>query len=111
MELSKRIQALKTSPTRKLNPYAEESEKKGIKIYHLNIGQPDIETPKKFFEAIEKYNGKTLGYSHSRGSKELIQKIQEYYNKMGLHYEEDEIVITAGGSEAVLFSLFAIFFE
>ena len=57
---------------------------------------------KKFFEAIEKYNGKTLGYSHSRGSKELIQKIQEYYNKMGLHYEEDEIVITAGGSEAVL---------
>ena len=111
MELSKRIQALKTSPTRKLNPYAEESEKKGIKIYHLNIGQPDIETPKKFFEAIEKYNGKTLGYSHSRGSKELIQKIQEYYNKMGLHYEEDEIVITAGGSEAVLFSLFAIFDE
>lgn len=111
MELSKRIQMLKTSPTRKLNPYAEETERKGIKIYHLNIGQPDIETPKIFFEAIGKYNGKTLGYAHSRGSKELIQKIQKYYDKMGLHYEEDEIVITYGGSEAVLFSLFAIFDE
>ena len=111
MELSKRIQMLKTSPTRKLNPYSEETERKGIKIYHLNIGQPDIETPKIFFEAIGKYNGKTLGYAHSRGSKELIQKIQKYYDKMGLHYEEDEIVITYGGSEAVLFSLFAIFDE
>lgn len=111
MELSKRIQRLKTSPTRKLNPYSEEAEKRGIKIYHLNIGQPDIETPKLFFEAIEKFNGKTLGYAHSRGIKPLIQKIQEYYDKMGIHYEEDEIVITYGGSEAVLFSMLAIFDE
>lgn len=111
MELSNRIQKLKTPTTRKLNPYAEEAEKKGIKIYHLNIGQPDIETPKIFFEAIGKYNDKTLGYAHSRGITPLIKKIQEYYDKMGVHYEEDEIVITYGGSEAVLFSLIAIFDE
>ena len=111
MELSNRIRQLKTSPTRKLNPYAEEAEKKGIKIYHLNIGQPDIETPKLFFDAIGKYNSKTLSYSHSRGIKPLLQKIQEYYDKMGIHYEEDEIVITYGGSEAVLFSMLAIFDE
>lgn len=111
MELSNRIQKLKTPTTRKLNPYAEETEKKGIKIYRLNIGQPDIETPKIFFEAIGKYNGKTLGYAHSRGINQLIQKIQEYYDKMGIHYEEDEIVITYGGSEAVLFSMIAIFDE
>ena len=111
MELSNRIRQLKTSPTRKLNPYAEEAEKKGIKIYHLNIGQPDIETPKMFFDAIGKYNSKTLSYSHSRGIKPLLQKIQKYYDKMGIHYEEDEIVITYGGSEAVLFSMLAIFDE
>lgn len=111
MELSNRIQKLKTPTTRKLNPYAEEAEKKGIKIYHLNIGQPDIETPKIFFDAIGKYNAKTLGYAHSRGITPLIKKIQEYYDKMGVHYEEDEIVITYGGSEAVLFSLIAIFDE
>ena len=112
MEISQRIQRLKTSPVRKLNPYAEEAVKKGIKIYHLNIGQPDIETPKVFFEAISKYNGKTLKYEHSRGMKPLINKIQEYYEKkIGVHYEEDEINITNGGSEGLLFSLLAIFDE
>ena len=111
MELSNRIRQLKTSPTRKLNPYAEEAEKKGIKIYHLNIGQPDIETPKLFFDSIGKYSGKTLGYAHSRGIKPLLQKIQRYYDKMGIHYEEDEIVITYGGSEAVLFTMLAVFDE
>ena len=111
MELSNRIRQLKTSPTRKLNPYAEEAERKGIKIYHLNIGQPDIETPKLFFDSIGKYSGKTLGYAHSRGIKPLLQKIQEYYDKMGIHYEEDEIVITYGGSEAVLFTMLAVFDE
>ena len=111
MEISKRIQRLKTSPVRKLNPYAEEAERKGIKIHHLNIGQPDIETPKKFIEAIGKYDGKTLKYEYSRGIKPLLKKIQEYYDKLGIHYEEDEIVITNGGSEGLLFSLLAIFDE
>lgn len=111
MEISKRIQRLKVSPVRKLNPYAEASEKKGIKIYHLNIGQPDIETPKRFLEAIGEYKGKTLKYEHSRGMKPLLKKIIEYYKKMGIDYEEEDIVITYGGSEGLFFSLLAIYDE
>ncbi len=111
MDISKRIQRLKVSPVRKLNPYAEDAVKRGIKIYHLNVGQPDIETPKIFFEAISKYNGKTLKYEHSRGIKPLINKIQAYYDKLGVHYEEEDIVITSGGSEAISFAMLAIFDE
>ena len=111
MDISKRIQRLKVSPVRKLNPYAEDALKRGIKIYHLNIGQPDIETPKIFFEAIAKYNGTTLRYEHSRGLSLLIDKIQKYYDKLGIHYEEEDIVITSGGSEAISFAMLAIFDE
>ncbi|ASJ20620.1 aspartate aminotransferase [Brachyspira hampsonii] len=111
MYLSKRVQQLKASPIRRLNVYAEEAAKRGIKIHHLNIGQPDIETPKVFFDAIANCNMKTVKYEHSRGTKELIRKIQAYYERLGLHYEEDEIIITNGGSEAILLSLIAIFDE
>ncbi|EKV56625.1 pyridoxal phosphate-dependent aminotransferase [Brachyspira hampsonii] len=111
MYLSKRVQQLKASPIRRLNIYAEEAAKRGIKIHHLNIGQPDIETPSVFFNAIANCNMKTVKYEHSRGTKELIRKIQAYYKRLGLHYEEDEIIITNGGSEAILLSLIAIFDE
>ena len=112
MYLSKRVQQLKASPIRRLNIYAEEAAKRGIKIHHLNIGQPDIETPRVFFDAIANCcDMKTVKYEHSRGTKELIRKIQEYYERLGVHYEEDEIIITNGGSEAILLSLIAIFDE
>ncbi|WP_304331875.1 pyridoxal phosphate-dependent aminotransferase [Brachyspira innocens] len=111
MDISKRIQRLKVSPVRKLNPYAEDALKRGIKIYHLNIGQPDIETPKIFFEAISKYNGTTLRYEHSRGLALLIDRIQKYYEKLGIHYDVEDIVITSGGSEAISFAMLAIFDE
>ncbi|OEJ16105.1 aspartate aminotransferase [Brachyspira hampsonii] len=111
MYLSKRVQQLKASPIRRLNIYAEEAAKRGIKIHHLNIGQPDIETPSVFFDAIANCNMKTVKYEHSRGTKELIRKIQAYYERLGLHYDEDEIIITNGGSEAILLSLIAIFDE
>ena len=111
MDISKRIQRLKVSPVRKLNPYAEDALKRGIKIYHLNIGQPDIATPKIFFEAISKYNGNTLRYEHSRGLALLIDRIQKYYDKLGIHYETEDIVITSGGSEAIAFAMLAIFDE
>ena len=111
MYLSKRVQQLKASPIRRLNIYAEEAAKRGIKIHHLNIGQPDIETPRVFFDAIANCNMKTVKYEHSRGTKELIKKIQAYYERLGIHYEEDEIIITNGGSEAILLSLIAIFDE
>ncbi len=111
MDISKRIQRLKVSPVRKLNPYAEDAVKRGIKIYHLNVGQPDIETPKIFFEAVSKFREKTLKYEHSRGIKSLINKIQAYYDKLGVHYEEEDIVVTSGGSEAISFAMLAIFDE
>ena len=111
MYLSKRVQQLKASPIRRLNIYAEEAAKRGIKIHHLNIGQPDIETPRVFFDAIANTNMKTVKYEHSRGTKELINKIQRYYERLGIHYDEEEIIITNGGSEAILLSLIAIFDE
>ena len=112
MYLSKRVQQLKASPIRRLNIYAEEAAKRGIKIHHLNIGQPDIETPRVYFDAIaNSCDMKTVKYEHSRGTKDLIRKIQAYYERLGVHYEEDEIIITNGGSEAILLSLIAIFDE
>ena len=112
MYLSKRVQQLKASPIRRLNIYAEEAAKRGIKIHHLNIGQPDIETPRVYFDAIaNSCDMKTVKYEHSRGTKELIRKIQAYYKRLGIDYEEDEIIITNGGSEAILLSLIAIFDE
>lgn len=108
MKLSKRISDVKVSPVRKLLPYAEEAIKNNKKIYKLNIGQPDIETPREFFEAINNFKVKTLGYSHSAGRKELIESIANYYKEIGLCYKNDEILITNGGSEALIFTLMSI---
>lgn len=108
MELSKRINDVKVSPVRKLLPYAEDAIKKGKKIYHLNIGQPDIKTPDEFFEAIKDYSVETLGYCHSAGRKELIEEISNYYKKLDIEYDSKDILITNGGSEALLFTLMAI---
>lgn len=103
MELSQRIQRLQTSPVRKLIPYGEQAVKQGKKIIHLNIGQPDIETPKIFFEAIAQYKEKVLGYAHSAGLPELRQAISKYYVELGVPYHDEEILITSGGSEAFQF--------
>ncbi|MEG3013921.1 MAG: pyridoxal phosphate-dependent aminotransferase [Cetobacterium sp.] len=106
---SKNIQNLKTSPVRELIPYSKKAKDSGIDIIHLNIGQPDLETPKEFFEAIENFGEKTIAYSDSSGQKELIESIKKYYQKMNINYENDEILITAGGSEALLFTLMTLF--
>ncbi|MGL4391983.1 MAG: pyridoxal phosphate-dependent aminotransferase [Fusobacteriaceae bacterium] len=108
MELSKRIKKLKTSPVRKLVPYAETAVKKGKKIIYLNIGQPDIETPKEFFEAIANSHEKVLKYAHSAGLKDLIKGIQKYYARFDMKYDESEILITCGGSEALQFVLVSL---
>lgn len=111
MELSKRVLQLKTSPVRKLVPYAEEAIKNGKKIYHLNIGQPDIETPVEFYDAIKNFKDKTLEYAHSAGLVQLREEIQKYYKNLGLNYSLDEILITVGGSEALYFTLISLFDE
>lgn len=108
MKYSQRINEMQLSPIRKLVPLAEAAKKQGKKVYHLNIGQPDIETPKEFFEAIKKFDGKVLEYAFSQGLPSLIDSFIKYYKGFGVNYEKDEILITNGGSEALTFSLIAV---
>ncbi len=91
------------SPIRKLVPYAEAAKKKGIKVYHLNIGQPDIETPPQILDAVKNADFKVLEYSHSAGNESYRKKLVEYYKKAGIEVDFDNIIITTGGSEAILF--------
>ncbi|HNZ63406.1 MAG TPA: pyridoxal phosphate-dependent aminotransferase [Bacillota bacterium] len=101
MNVSKRSEAMQASPIRKLVPFANEAKKRGVKIYHLNIGQPDIETPKVFMEAVRKADIQVLAYADSNGWEPLRRSISNYYKRMGLPYEVEDIIITNGGSEAL----------
>ncbi len=99
-----------SSPIRKLAPFAEQAKKNGIKIYHLNIGQPDIETPYQFWEAIKNIDRKVLEYSPSNGFEEVRIKYATFFQKRyGLtNLFPDDLLVTTGGSEALLFTLFSI---
>ena len=108
MELSRRIRNMEYSPIRKLASYGEDAKNKGIKIYHLNIGQPDIETPREFINGINNYDDEVLKYAQSQGLNSLINSFIEYYKKWGIYFDNDEILITNGGSEAISFALTAI---
>lgn len=107
MRYSERITTMQSSPIRKLAPIASSAKAKGIKIYHLNIGQPDIKTPKVFFEAVKNFNNEVLEYAVSPGLPELIYSLQQYYTTYNMDFESDEILVTNGGSEALLFALMA----
>ena len=91
------------SPIRKLVPYAEAAKKKGIRVYHLNIGQPDIETPKMALDAVRHFDFKVLEYSHSAGNESYRRKLAAYYRGVGIEVDYQQIIITTGGSEAILF--------
>ncbi len=106
--LSKRIINLQESPIRKLVPYADEAKRRGIKIYHLNIGQPDIKTPKPFLDALKEYPKEVVAYGYSQGEPFLRSAISDYFKRYGYSVLEDEIIITNGGSEAILFAFSAI---
>jgi len=93
------------SPIRKLVPFAEEAKRKGRKVYHLNIGQPDIPTPEVALNALRNINLKVIEYSHSAGNETYRRKLAEYYRKIGIDINYNEILITTGGSEAILFAL------
>jgi len=95
------------SPIRKLVPYAESAKKKGIRVYHLNIGQPDIETPPAIMDAVRHSGIKVLEYSHSAGNESYRQKLVHYYKKAGIDIRHDQILVTTGGSEAILFGFFS----
>ncbi|MCW3117102.1 MAG: aspartate aminotransferase, partial [Chitinophagaceae bacterium] len=95
------------SPIRKLVPFAEAAKKKGIKVYHLNIGQPDIETPPAILDAVRHADIKVLEYSHSAGNESYRRKLVKYYQSVGINVTHEQIIITTGGSEAILFGFFA----
>lgn len=95
------------SPIRKLVPYAEAAKKKGIKVFHLNIGQPDIETPPSILDAVRKADIPVLEYSHSAGNESYRRKLVSYYKSVGIDVAFDQILITTGGSEAIMFGFFS----
>lgn len=91
------------SPIRKLVPFAEAAKKKGIKVFHLNIGQPDIETPQQALDAVRHSDFKVLEYSHSAGNESYRRKLVTYYRKAGINIDYSQVIVTTGGSEAILF--------
>jgi aspartate aminotransferase len=103
--ISEKGRAMPASPIRKLVPYAEEAKKKGIKVYHLNIGQPDIPTPEVALNALRNLDLKVIEYSHSAGNESYRLKLAAYYCKIGINIDYTELLITTGGSEAILFAL------
>jgi len=92
------------SPIRKLVPFSEEAKRKGRKVYHLNIGQPDIPTPEVALNALRNINLKVIEYSHSAGNESYRRKLAIYYQKIGINIDHTEMLITTGGSEAILFA-------
>ncbi len=98
-----------SSPIRKLVPFAETAKKKGIKIYHLNIGQPDIETPPSFLNAVKNTSFKVLEYSHSAGNESYRKKLCGYYHQYKIELDAADILVTCGGSEAISIAIMACF--
>lgn len=105
--LSERGSIMPASPIRKLVPFAEDAKKRGVKVYHLNIGQPDIKTPEVAFEAVKNFNVKTAEYTHSAGIESYRRGLADYYKSVGINVSYEDILITTGGSEAIVFALLA----
>lgn len=108
MQISINANRCEPSPMRKFHPYAVKAKKAGKKIYHLNIGQPDLPTPKAYYEAIRSFDEKTLEYAESPGKPLLIDAIRNYYHGLGVDLDENEVLITTGGSEALLLTCLSI---
>jgi aspartate aminotransferase len=103
--ISEKGNAMPASPIRKLAPYSDEAKRKGRKVYHLNIGQPDIPTPEVALKAIRNLDQKVIEYSHSAGNESYRRKLAEFYRKIGINIDYTDLLITTGGSEAILFTL------
>ena len=108
MQISINANRCEPSPMRKFHPLAVKAEKAGKKIYHLNIGQPDIATPPAFYQAVHKFADRTLAYEASPGRPELIDAIKRYYATLSVPLEDNDILVTTGGSEALLFTCLSI---
>jgi aspartate aminotransferase len=106
LQISKRGQLMPPSPIRKLVPFAEAAKKRGTHVFHLNIGQPDVETPPTILEAVRKADIRVLEYSHSAGNESYRRKLVQYYKNVGIDVGIEDIIITTGGSEAIMFGFF-----
>ncbi len=105
--LSQRATQMPPSPIRKLVPYAEDAKKRGIKVYHLNIGQPDIPTPKNMLDAFRNHDITVLEYGHSAGLWEYREGLAKYYQQYDINVSKEEIIVTTAGSEAIIFAMMA----
>jgi aspartate aminotransferase len=105
--ISQRGESMPASPIRKLVPYAEEAKRRGTKVYHLNIGQPDIETPALVMNAVRNADIRVIEYSHSAGNESYRRKLVQYYKGVGVEVDHNQIIVTTGGSEAILFGFMA----
>ncbi|MEJ5267690.1 MAG: aminotransferase class I/II-fold pyridoxal phosphate-dependent enzyme, partial [Bacteroidales bacterium] len=103
-KISRKGEKMPASPIRKLVPYAEAAKSRGIKVYHLNIGQPDIKTPEIALDAIKNIQETVIEYSHSAGNVSYRKKLAEQYKEYGIDITCEDILITTGGSEAIIFA-------
>src|ERR1700739_2198585 len=103
--------AMPASPIRKLVPYAEKAKKDGKKVYHLNIGQPDIETPELMLKAVHNFSHKGIEYSHSAGIESYRKRLVEYYKRNHIDLDFTQIMVTTGGSEAIEIAMMTCFNE
>ena len=108
MRISINANRCEPSPMRKFHPYAVEAENKGRKIYHLNIGQPDLKTPEAYYAAVQHFSEKTLAYAESPGMPILINQIRSYYHNLGVELAPNDVLVTTGGSEALLLTCLSI---
>ena len=105
--ISQRGQIMPESPIRKLVPLSNDAKNRGLKVYHLNIGQPDLPSPTEGLEVLKHIDRKVLEYSPSEGLLSLRQKLEKYYKRFNINVDVDDIIVTTGGSEAVLFAFMA----
>ena len=108
MKISINANRCEPSPMRKFHPLAVKAKEAGKTIYHLNIGQPDLTTPQAYYDAIRMFDHGTLAYAESPGMPLLIDSIRDYYKKIGVDLEPEDVLITTGGSEALLLTFLSI---
>lgn len=108
-KLSKRGHDMPASAIRKLVPFAEDAKKRGVKVYHLNIGQPDIKTPEEALNIIKNFDGKVVAYSHSAGIESYRRGLAKYYQNLNIDVTYEDIMVTTGGSEALFFAMMVAF--
>ncbi|MGB8658056.1 MAG: pyridoxal phosphate-dependent aminotransferase [Candidatus Zixiibacteriota bacterium] len=107
-KISQRAKNMPFTPIRKLVPLADAAKKRGMKIYHLNVGQPDIPTPPEFMNAVRNYSEEVLAYGNSKGSPGFLSGMAEYYKRRGIQVEAKDIQVTTGGSEAIIFAMICV---